>query len=101
MKKKELEDISWNLSETKVSFGLLYNHRLQILRLAYERFKDKKALDAFCKKNSGWLPDFSRVVKLMYVSVSQPHTTQHLHSTWVQTTDSIGITSTLHMTFPC
>ena len=59
LKKKELEDITWNLSETKVSFGLLYNHRLKVLRLAYERFQDRKALDAFCKANSAWLPDFA------------------------------------------
>ena len=58
LKKKELDDITWNLSETKVSFGLLYNHRLKVLRLAYDRFKDQKALDAFCKENSAWLPDF-------------------------------------------
>ena len=59
LKKKELENITWHVSETKVSFGLLYNHRLKVLRLAYDRFKDKKALDAFCKENSAWLPDFA------------------------------------------
>ena len=59
LKKKELEDITWSLSETKVSFGLLYNHRLKVLRLACDRFRDQKALDAFCKANSAWLPDFT------------------------------------------
>ena len=59
LKKKELENITWNLSETKVSFGLLYNHRLKVLSQAYGRFKDQKALDAFCKENSAWLPDFA------------------------------------------
>ena len=59
LKKKELEDITWNLSETKVSFGLLYNHRLDVLRLAYDRFRDRKSLDAFCRENSAWLPDFT------------------------------------------
>ena len=59
LKKKELEHITWNLSETKVSFGLLYENRLKVLRLAYDRFQDRKALDAFCKENSAWLPDFA------------------------------------------
>ena len=59
LKKNELEDITWNLSETKVSFGLLYNHRLDVLRLAYDRFRDRKSLDAFCRENSAWLPDFT------------------------------------------
>lgn len=54
-----------------------------------------------CFHTCSWLPDFSRITKLTYVSVPQPHTTQHLLSSWVQITDPIGITSTLDMTFPC
>ena len=64
LKKKELDQITWNLSETKVSFGLLYHHRLKILRLAYDRFQDKKVLDVFCKANSAWLPDFALFMAL-------------------------------------
>ena len=59
LKKEEISPITWGLSETKVSFGLLYNHRLKVLGLAYNRFKDQKALDAFCEQNSRWLPDFA------------------------------------------
>lgn len=54
----------WNAREDRVDFGLLYQNRLQILRLAYQRFDDDAALDAFCRDNSHWLPDFALYMAL-------------------------------------
>lgn len=54
----------WNEREDRVNFGLLYQNRLQILRLAYQRFDDDAALDAFCRDNSHWLPDFALYMAL-------------------------------------
>ena len=60
----EIADITWCESEEKVDFGLLYQHRLKVLNLAYNRFADEAALDAFCRENSSWLPDFALFMAL-------------------------------------
>ena len=64
LKKAELNKIQWSRSENKADFGLLYNNRLNILRLAFKRFKDNKALDEFCSDNDSWLPDFALFMAL-------------------------------------
>ena len=60
----EAERGPWNEREDRVNFGLLYQNRLQILRLAYQRFDDDAALDAFCRDNNDWLPDFALYMAL-------------------------------------
>ncbi len=64
LKPEELSGIHWCDSDTKVSFGLLYQHRLKILRLAYSRFPGSAEFDAFCTENSSWLSDFSLFMAL-------------------------------------
>lgn len=56
---QELISVEWNSREDEVDFGLLYKNRLKILHLAYRRFSNQDALDAFCKANSTWLPDYA------------------------------------------
>ncbi len=60
----ELDGIAWSRSEERVDFGLLYQNRLKVLRLAYGRFADSAALDAFCEENRDWLPDFALFMAL-------------------------------------
>ena len=64
LEKAEFENIQWGNREDKVDFGLLYNNRLKVLRLAFARFTDNEALDAFCLENSSWLPDFALFMAL-------------------------------------
>ena len=64
LKEEDLAGIRWSWSETKADFGLLYNNRLNVLRKAYERFTAQEELDAFCAKNSSWLPDFALFMAL-------------------------------------
>ena len=64
LKQEELDDIQWSHSENKADFGLLYNHRLKVLRIAFSRFRDEEVLDAFCRANSSWLPDFALFMAL-------------------------------------
>ena len=64
LKKEELEEIQWCRSENKADFGLLYNNRLKVLRLAFTRFRDNWALDEFCRKHDSWLPDFALFMAL-------------------------------------
>ena len=62
--KEELENIQWNRQEEKVDFGLLYNNKLKVLRLAYKRFAGGEDFDEFCQRNSSWLPDFALFMAL-------------------------------------
>ena len=64
LKKEELTAIRWYRKEEKADFGLLYNSRLKVLRLAYSRFSGSSAFDAFCGENAAWLPDFALFMAL-------------------------------------
>ncbi|MBQ4601140.1 MAG: 4-alpha-glucanotransferase [Oscillospiraceae bacterium] len=60
----EVEGFHWCDREDKADFGLLYNSRLKVLRLAFRRFNGSDAFDAFCCENSGWLEDFALFMAL-------------------------------------
>ena len=60
----ELTAIAWNQSEDRVDYGMLYNNRLKVLRLAYSRFTGSETFDSFCRDNSLWLPDFALFMAL-------------------------------------
>ena len=64
LEKAELDQIVWCQRETKVDFGIQYNNRLRVLRIAYERFHDDQALESFCRENRGWLEDFALFMAL-------------------------------------
>ena len=64
LEKEELDRITWCHLETKVDFGIQYHNRLQVLRLAYERFRDDQALESFCRENRSWLEDFALFMAL-------------------------------------
>jgi len=61
---EEIASIRWNDTEEKVNFGLLYNHKLDVLRIAYSRFTGGEAFDGFCRENSSWLSDFALFMAL-------------------------------------
>ena len=60
----EADGFSWNHREDRVDFGLQYKNRLKLLRIAYSRFRNTAALDAFISKNARWLPDFALYMAL-------------------------------------
>ena len=62
--KEELDGIQWCHREEKTDFGLLYQNRLKVLRLAYSRFAGSEAFDTFCRNNGSWLPDFALFMAL-------------------------------------
>ena len=72
LKKEELEGIQWCRKETKADFGLLYNSRLKVLRLAYNRFKGGREFETFCDENSQWLGDFSLFMALKEQNSGKP-----------------------------
>ena len=59
LKAEEVDSIQWCHSESKVDFGIQYNNKLKVLRLAYDRFQGGEDFDAFCEENSSWLKDFA------------------------------------------
>lgn len=61
----DVEGIDWAYSETKADFGRLYNHRLNVLRKAFERYCDHdQAFLRFRAENDRWLPDFAMFMAL-------------------------------------
>ena len=66
--KEEVMNVDWGSDETKVDFGKLYNGRAPILKLAYSRFRNERALNAFRKRNEKWLPDFA-----LYMALKESH----------------------------
>ena len=66
--KEEVMNVDWGSDETEVDFGKLYNGRTPILKLAYSRFRNERALNAFRKRNEKWLPDFA-----LYMALKESH----------------------------
>lgn len=64
LKKKELDGIEWYRTSERADFGLLYNNRLNVLRLAYGRFVPGTDYETFCEDNRSWLPDFALFMAL-------------------------------------
>ena len=64
LEQQELDGIQWSCREDKVDFGTQYHNKLKVLRLAYKRFEGGEEFDAFCQKNSSWLPDFALFMAL-------------------------------------
>ncbi len=64
LKKSEVTTQFWGDRDDKVDYGALYNSRFQVLRMAYGRFVQWEKLDAFCQKNSSWLPDYTLFMAL-------------------------------------
>ena len=61
---EDLAAVNWCSSENRVDYGILYQNRLKILKLAYSRFADWVKLEEFCRKNSSWLGDFALYMAL-------------------------------------
>ena len=52
LKQEELDEIRWCRREDKVDFGLLYNHRLTVLRKAFRRHGETEDFARFRAKSS-------------------------------------------------
>ena len=69
---EEVAPIDWCWSENKADFGRLYNNRLKVLRLAYNRFEGGEDFDTFCRENADWLPDFTLFMALKDKNQGKP-----------------------------
>lgn len=77
---EDVQGIDWCETETKVDFGRMYNNRTPVLKKAFARFTDDKALDSFIAKNQDWLPDFA-----LYMALKEVHN----FAPWFQWEDSL------------
>ncbi|MBE6978350.1 MAG: 4-alpha-glucanotransferase [Ruminococcaceae bacterium] len=72
LQEAELAQIPWCSREDRVDFGAQYQHRLTVLRKAYDRFHDHDKLEVFCHENSHWLSDFALYMALKQKFNGQP-----------------------------
>lgn len=72
LKRAEVKAVHWGDRADKVDFGLLYQNRLRILRLAYNRFRGSEEFEGFCRENSEWLPDFALFMVLKEKNSGKP-----------------------------
>ena len=68
----EIDSIDWGWQADRVDFGILYQNRLNVLRLAYGRFRDREDFQTFCNENKSWLPDFALFMALKEKFNGQP-----------------------------
>ncbi len=63
---EEYENIDWESAEDDVNYGVLYNKRYPVLRLAVNRFLENLPEDyeSFCNENSFWLDDYALFMTL-------------------------------------
>ena len=72
LKKSEITKNTWSDKPERVNFGYLYNHRLDVLRLAYGRFRPTEAFDTFCHENDSWIWDFAMFMALKTKNGGKP-----------------------------
>ena len=72
LKKEELVGVQWCGWESKVDYGLQYQNRLKVLRLAYDRFESNEEFVRFCRENSSWLSDFALFMALKQANDGKP-----------------------------
>ena len=72
LRQEEISSVVWNHSETRVDYGILYEQRCRILKLAFDRFTPDAHYDAFVAENEGWLADFSIFMALKAENGGKP-----------------------------
>ena len=64
LEKKEAESFFWGNSEEKVDFGVLYENRSKVLRLAFKRFVPDENYNKFVSENEKWLSEYALFVSI-------------------------------------
>ena len=68
----ELNAVDWGWQADRVDFGIQYNNRLRMLRLAYNRFEETPEFQKFIAAEDHWLADFSLYMALKEKLGGQP-----------------------------
>lgn len=66
LEQSEYKDIDWGAAADDVNYGVLYEKRYPVLRMAAERFlaAPQRGYAAFCSRNRFWLPDYALFMAL-------------------------------------
>ena len=66
LKSAEYENVDWESAPDDVNYGVLYEKRYPILRLAAERFcrRPDAEYETFCRENAYWLEDYALFMAL-------------------------------------
>ncbi len=74
--KEYIDSFEWGESPSRVDYGILYQNRFSLLRMAFERGweKDKEKIRSFSDENAGWLFDYAlyMAVKKHFGMISWP-----------------------------
>ncbi len=69
---EQINAFDWGWQADRVDFGIQYQNRLKVLRLAYDRFQGGEDFQRFCDENRNWLPDFALFMALKEKMGGQP-----------------------------
>ncbi len=72
LEQEELDAVQWFHKEEKVDFGIQYNNKLAVLRLAFARFQGGEEFDSFCLENGSWLADYALYMALKKEYAGKP-----------------------------
>ncbi len=72
LQQAELDAITWCVTEDRVDFGIQYEQKHKVLRLAFSRFTGSQAFEDFCRDNSSWLADYALFMALKKKNNGQP-----------------------------
>ena len=59
LKEAEITAISWSKESDRVDYGTMYDQRIEVLKLACDRFVPDDAYEAFVEENKDWLEDYA------------------------------------------
>ena len=64
--------VNWGTNPDRVNFGILYQERGKLLRLAYSRFTPGEDYEAFLQENARWLGDYALFMALKEANGGKP-----------------------------
>ncbi|MBR6977640.1 MAG: 4-alpha-glucanotransferase, partial [Lachnospiraceae bacterium] len=74
--REEVEAFDWGVRPDRTDYGILYENRFKVLRIAFERGRDKckQAFEAFRKENAAWVENYAFFMALKAEQQSRPWT---------------------------
>lgn len=57
----QIDSFFWGINDEDIDYGVIYNSRFDVLKLAYDKFKegDQKEFNSFKRRNSKWIKDYA------------------------------------------